>query len=103
MCEANVPVRHARFYLADGTIILKACLCSLSVEPYFSWAISLQLQCTLYKLHLHFLRTHSELFNTMFSLQPVRETEGSIDGDPVVIDDVEPDDFDKLLSLFYPM
>ena len=103
MYEANVPVRHARFYLADGTIILKVCLFSLAVETYFSWVMSLQLQSTLYKVHLHFLRTHSGLFNTMFSLQPVRETEGTIDGDPVVVDGVEPDDFDKLLSLFYPM
>lgn len=39
----------------------------------------------------------------MFSLRPTRETEGAIDGDPLIIESVELDDFDKLLSLFYPL
>lgn len=39
----------------------------------------------------------------MFSLEYTRETEGAIDCDPITIESVEPDDFDKLLSLFYPL
>ncbi|KAJ3559669.1 hypothetical protein NM688_g194 [Phlebia brevispora] len=84
MYQESVTVRHPRFYLTDGTIIIR-------------------LQDTLYKIHLHFLTSYSELFHSTFSLQPQRPTEGTLDEDPVRIEDVGPNDFDKLLSLFYPL
>ena len=62
-----------------------------------------QVEQTLFRVHRFFLRRHSLVFATMFSLRPGEGLEeGNSDEHPIVLEDVKAVDFERLLALFYP-
>ncbi|KAI0720044.1 hypothetical protein C8T65DRAFT_24056 [Cerioporus squamosus] len=78
-------VRHAHLYFED--------------EP---GALVFQVERTLFKVHTFFLKRHSLVFATMFTLRPGSgPAEGASDDHPIVLPDVRAVDFERLMSLFY--
>lgn len=60
----------------------------------------------LYRIHRYWLQRSQSAFSTMLSLEPVETEhgpEGSSDHNPIQLAGVTTVDFDRLLSLFYPL
>ncbi|KAH9897744.1 hypothetical protein C8Q73DRAFT_370134 [Cubamyces lactineus] len=58
---------------------------------------------TLFKIHEYFLKRHSIIFASMFTLNPGdAPAEGTSDEHPIPLPDVKAVDFARFLSLFYP-
>ncbi|RDX51134.1 hypothetical protein OH76DRAFT_1401907 [Lentinus brumalis] len=78
--------RHAHLYFED--------------EP---GAVVFLVEGTLFKVHAFFLKRHSLVFATMFTLRPGSgPAEGTSDEHPIVLPEVRAVDFDRFMSLFYP-
>jgi len=75
--------RHHHFYFVDGTVVLRV-------------------GNTLFKIHRHFLATHSPVFEGLFTLNNPSPTEGIDDDHPIVLPGDDPVDFCRLLYIFYP-
>ncbi|KAF8957344.1 hypothetical protein BDZ97DRAFT_112274 [Flammula alnicola] len=72
---------HERFYFEDGTIIFRVGV-------------------TLYKIHRHFFTEQSVFFRDLFSSLNVSE---HYSHEPIILSEVKTEDFDRLLSIFYPI
>ncbi|KAJ6497452.1 hypothetical protein C8R45DRAFT_127696 [Mycena sanguinolenta] len=77
---------HPRFFFADGTVIFL-------VEKH------------LYRVHRYFFERDSAIFASMFSLPSVagERPEGEVVENPIVLEGVNAVDFDRFLSVLYPL
>ncbi|KAG7091299.1 hypothetical protein E1B28_010345 [Marasmius oreades] len=78
-------IHNTRFFFPDGTVIFLV-------------------GSMLYKVHRYFFQRDSSIFDAMFSLPPPegKRPEGEDENNPIVLVGVEPQDFDRLLAIFYP-
>ncbi|KAJ7350784.1 hypothetical protein DFH08DRAFT_741953 [Mycena albidolilacea] len=78
--------QHPRFFFSDGTVIFLV-------------------ENTLYRVHRYFFERDSAIFATMFSLPPVvgERPEGEVIENPIVLEGVDALDFDRFLSVLYPL
>ncbi|KAF9820055.1 hypothetical protein IEO21_01717 [Rhodonia placenta] len=81
--KVDIPQRHESLYFEDDTVVFL-------------------IETTLFKVHRYFLKRHSRVFADMFSLSPNKAQEGCDDNHPIHIPEVSRQDFERLLSLFYP-
>ncbi|KAJ8077414.1 hypothetical protein PM082_001844 [Marasmius tenuissimus] len=77
--------RHPRFFFPDGNVVFL-------VEDVF------------YKVHRYFFQRDSSIFDAMFSLPLPKEKrpEGEDESNPIVLEGIVAQDFDRLLVLLYP-
>ncbi|KAJ6593221.1 hypothetical protein B0H19DRAFT_916388 [Mycena capillaripes] len=77
---------HPRFFFTDGTVIFL-------VEK------------TLYKVHRYFFERDSAIFASMFTLPSAagERPEGEVVENPIVLEGVTTVDFDRFLSILYPL
>ncbi|KAJ7434033.1 hypothetical protein B0H11DRAFT_1758061, partial [Mycena galericulata] len=62
-------------------------------------------EMTLYRLHRYFFERDSAIFASMFTLPPApgQRPEGEVVENPIVLEDVNALDFDRFLSILYPI
>ncbi|KAF9262674.1 hypothetical protein L218DRAFT_867238 [Marasmius fiardii PR-910] len=84
--HTHIRSKHPRFFFPDGNVIFLV-------------------ENILYKVHRYFFQRDSGIFDAMFSLPPPQDgkrPEGEDESNPIVLLGVESNDFDRLLTLFYP-
>ncbi|KAG6920041.1 hypothetical protein DXG01_010109 [Tephrocybe rancida] len=100
------PGRHAEYYLEEGNLVLlvsSRVLILLGLSSATDMMVC-KVKDTLFKIWDGSFRRHSEFFkNTSSSLLDIdKGIEGSDDEHPLVVDNVEAADFEKLLWIVYP-
>ncbi|KAJ7496622.1 hypothetical protein FB451DRAFT_1208266 [Mycena latifolia] len=77
---------HPRFFFPDGTVIFLV-------------------ERTLYRVHRYFFERDSAIFASMFSLPSAagERPEGEVVENPIVLEGVAAADFDRFLSILYPI
>ncbi|KAJ7286922.1 hypothetical protein C8J57DRAFT_1282354 [Mycena rebaudengoi] len=77
---------HARFFFPDGTVIFLV-------------------ETTLYRVHRYFFERDSAIFASMFTLPSAagERPEGEVVENPIVLEGVNTLDFDRFLSVLYPI
>ncbi|KAF5365925.1 hypothetical protein D9758_006684 [Tetrapyrgos nigripes] len=78
--------RHPRFYFPDGNVLFLV-------------------ENTIYKVHRYFFQRDSAIFDAMFTLPspPGESPEGESDENPICLHGISSQDFDRLLSILYPL
>ncbi|KAF6761159.1 hypothetical protein DFP72DRAFT_803918 [Ephemerocybe angulata] len=83
---STLVYRHPRFFFQDGNVIF-------------------MVEGTLFKVHKFFFQRDSPIFNSMFTLPPPNNDrpEGEVEDNPIVLQGFKATDFERFLSILYPL